>query len=94
MANLFPQANSGLVSGSQGVYVGEGLPPVPTKLAAKIQQGEFVELADLLPEFWSSPREDDHSKQEAKSRQARSIQDIFTWLQCYCLGSQHPSRIP
>ena len=99
MANLLPQANSGLASGSQGVYVGEGLPPVPTKLAAKIRRGEFVEMTELLPEFWSSPREDDHSKLEAKSRRARSVQDIFTWLQCYglfvsVLGSQHPSRIP
>ena len=36
MANLLPQANTGLASASQGVYVGEGLPPVPAKLAAKI----------------------------------------------------------
>ena len=97
MANLLSQANSGL-AGSQGVYVGEGLPPVPTKLAAKIKRGEFIEMAELLPEFWSSTREHDHSKQEAKSRRACSVQDIFTWVQCYSLyvsviGPQHPSRI-
>ena len=27
MANLLPQANAGLALASQGVYVGEGLPP-------------------------------------------------------------------
>ena len=99
MANLLPQANSDLASGCQGVYVGEGLPQVPTKLAAKIRRGEFVEMTELLPEFWCSQREDDHSKQEAKARQACSVQDIFTWLQCYglfvsILGPHHPSRIP
>ena len=99
MANLLPQANLGLASGCQDVYVREGLPPVPTKLAAKIQRGEFVEMTELLPEFWSSQREDNHSKQEAKARRARSVQNIFTWLQCYglfvsVLGPQHPSRIP
>ena len=82
MANLLPQATLGLATGSQGVYVGEGLPPVPTKLAAKIKWGELIEMAELLPEFWSSTREDDHSKQEAKSRRACSMQDIFMWLQC------------
>ena len=76
-----------------------GPPPVPTKLTAKIKRGEFIEMAELLPEFWSSIREDDHSKQEAKSWRARSVQDMLTWLQCYSLyvrviGPQHPSRIP
>ena len=54
MANLLRQANSGLTTGSQGVYVGEGLAPVPTKLVAKINQGKFIEMAKLLPVFWSS----------------------------------------
>ena len=48
--------------------------------------------------LWSSPLEDDHYKQEGKSRRASSVQDIFTWLQCYglfvsLLEPQHPSRI-
>ena len=76
-----------------------GPPPVPTKLVAKNKRGEFIEMAELLPEFRSSTWEDDHSKQETKSKQACSVRDIFTWLQCYCLyvsvlGPQHPSRIP
>ena len=84
--------------GPKGSTLGRA-PPVPTKLAAKMKRGEFIEMAELLPEFWFSTREDDHSKQEAKSRRARSVQDIFTWLQCYSLyvsviGPQHPSRIP
>ena len=78
MANLHPQANLGLVTGSQGVYIGEGLPPVPTKLTAKIKRGKFIKMVELSPEFWSSMWEDDHSKQEGKSQRARSVQDIFT----------------
>lgn len=40
MANILPQATAGggRCNASQGVYVGEGLPPVPMKMAAKIQQ--------------------------------------------------------
>ena len=54
MANILPFASSVLASPSQGVYVGEGLPPVPLKLAKKIQRREFVEMAQMLPEFWPS----------------------------------------
>ena len=39
VANLLPQANAGLASVAKEVYVGEGLPPVPVKVAAKIQTG-------------------------------------------------------
>ena len=36
LSNLLPSANPGLRAMSGGVYVGDGLPPVPGKLAAKI----------------------------------------------------------
>ena len=47
LANLLPSANAELAPVSEGVYVGNGLPPVPAKLAAKIQKGEFVEMEDV-----------------------------------------------
>ena len=100
MANLLPQANAGLASATQGVYVGEGLTLVPAKLAAKIRRGDFVNMGELLPEFWTPPREDDpQAKAEAKSRRARAVQDIYTWLQCFgtyvsVLAPLHPDRVP
>ena len=33
---------------SAGIYVGEGLLPVPAKLAEKIKHWEFVEVVDLV----------------------------------------------
>ena len=33
---------------------------ISTKLAVKIKRVEFIEMAKLLPEFWSSIRENDH----------------------------------
>ena len=39
LANLLPSANPALRAMSGGVYVGDGLPPVPGKLAAKIYRG-------------------------------------------------------
>ncbi len=32
------------------VYVGDGLPPVPAKVAARIVKWDFVEMQELLPE--------------------------------------------
>ena len=100
LANLLPSANAELAPCSDGVYVGDGLPPVPAKLAAKIRKGEFVEMGELLPEFWSSHREEDtEGKHEAKVRRSRKVTDIFTWLQCFgsyvSVRAQYtPSLIP
>ncbi len=53
VANLFPLASppAALPSTSNGVYVGEGLPPVPTKLAVKIRKREFVETRSSCLSF-------------------------------------------
>ena len=32
--------------------MGEGLPPIPQKLVDKIRHREYVERAEMLPEFW------------------------------------------
>ena len=45
MINLLPLAASHAPLPMAGVYVGEGLPPVPTKLASKILRWEYIEMA-------------------------------------------------
>lgn len=82
ITNLLPLAHHSLHRPTEGVYVGDGIPPVPEKVATKIKKGEFVEMGELLPEFWS-PREDGDSGREAKARRSRKVTDIFTWLQCF-----------
>ena len=77
-----------------GVYVGEGLPPIPQKLAKKIMKGDFVEMEELLPELWPVA----HHEGEGKIRRNRKITDIFTWIQCFSLytsvrGRQKPELI-
>ncbi len=36
------------------VQLGDGLPPIPAKMAAEILNGEFVEMADLFLEAWTA----------------------------------------
>ena len=71
LATLLP--SSGPLS--EGEYVGDSLPPVLAKVAAKILRGEFVELGELLPKFLASQRDDDpDGKRELK------VTDILTWV--------------
>ena len=63
MINLLPLAASHAPLLMAGVYVGESLPPVPTKLASKILRWEYIEMAEMLPEFWSGAKlEEEDSK--------------------------------
>ncbi len=64
--NLLPLAGSSLVLPSEGVYVGDRVPLVPQKLAELTRRGGYVEMGELLPEFWSAPNEE--AKKEAKGK--------------------------
>ena len=81
-----------------GIYVGDGLPPVPAKLAAKILQWEFVEMQELLPEFWAEGA--GSSKGTAsRGKGKKRVADVMVWLQCYAqyvgiLLSQFPEAVP
>ncbi len=81
VTNLLPQANDSLALPSDGVYVGDGLAPVPAKLAARIRRGEYIDMGELLPEFWSNLREEE--SEARRGRRGRKVTDIFTWLQCF-----------
>ena len=81
-----------------GVYVGDGLPPVPAKLAARIRRWEFVEMHELLPEFWADPR-GETSGNTSRGKGKKRAQDIQVWLQCFAqyvsvLSSIHPTAVP
>ena len=99
ITNLLPFAGDNLRIPSVGVYIGDGIPPVPDKLATKIRKGEFVEMGELLPEFWSLKGEDGEPSRDNKPRKIRKVMDIFTWLQCFgayvsVRATQAPHLIP
>ncbi len=59
-------------------------------------------MGELLPEFWSSLREEDadaDAKRESKGQSGRKVTDVYTWLQCYSSyisvqATAAPSTIP
>ena len=96
-ATVTALANAGVDKTRQGegVYVGEGLPPIPQKLVKRIRSSEYVEMEELLPEVCTR----DDAEPEAKRRCSRRSPDIFTWLQCFGVytsvcGAQFPELIP
>ena len=71
-------------SPQRGAYVGDDMLPLPAKLVNKIRRWEFIEMGELLPEFWVGPKEaEGESGKEKRVRQGRKDTDIFTWLQCF-----------
>lgn len=65
--NLLPFAISALRHPSEGVYLGDGIPHVAEKLAIKIRNEDFIEMGELLPEFWSpSKGEEGDASREIK----------------------------
>ena len=79
--------------------IGAGLPPVPHKMVARIQRGEFVDMVELLPDrlgcsFGSTPED----KTTAKSKK-QSVTNILEWIKCFgiymaVIAKSQPDRIP
>ena len=68
--------------------LGEGLPPIPAKLVAKIQKGDFVDMAELLRDNMEAERrrskEDGASTSSGQLTQSRrEVPDILSWVQCF-----------
>ena len=82
--------------------IGAGLPPVPQKLVNRIQAGEFVDMAELLPDCMgvtTAPLfiEEKEDKQALKSKR-RQVTNILEWVQCFSiyvavLTAKRPNKI-
>ena len=104
LCNLLPNLGQGRKSAaSVGIYVGEGFLPVPAKLGGKITRWKFVEMVELLPEFWSplTAKEPaaDPTVRQGTVRRRRTVMDIATWIQCFAtyvsvMSMVHPHAVP
>ena len=72
-----------------GVYVGEGLPPIPPILAPKILKWEFVEMAEMLPEYWPGTKSKEDDSKRAPTRRPRRVTKIFCMGPMLCLLCEH-----
>ena len=78
------------------VFISSGLPPIPSRLMARVQAGQFVDMAELVPErlcAWDPPEE------KTPTTKPQDVTDIVEWLQCFgtyiaIIGHTEPHRVP
>lgn len=78
------------------VLLGTSYPPVPNKLVKKINDGDFVEMADLLPDRLANSGDNELAK---PSKKRRIVTNILEWVRCFGLytsiiSRSAPERVP
>ena len=70
---------------STPLYIGGGMPPIPAKLAKRIQEGLFVEMVELMPDYLRSPNPSDEDQFKNTKPKNWEITNIVDWIQCFSL---------
>ena len=71
------------VKAPTSIYIGGGMPPIPAKLAKRIQEGQFIEIAELLPDFLRGPNPSDEDQLKSSKIRTWAITNIIDWIQCF-----------
>ena len=95
---LLPMGGSWAGADERGVYFG-ALPPVPRKLAERIRAWEFMDIGELLPEFWAPRPDEKEGGQASSARHKRPVTELKMWLQCFAIyvaviSGKHPEVVP
>ena len=77
-------------------FIGAGLPPVPRKLVDRIQTGEFVDMAELLPDHTgvSASPQFDLKKRKGPPRDQNDIKSAPLQSGCNVLAFMSLSILP
>ena len=74
---------------------------IPPRVVKKILNLEYVDMTELLPEYWGAEEPESHccSNQLSKASRRGPVTDILVWLDCYAslvsvLCSAHPHKFP
>ena len=80
---VFPVTQQSTEKASTPLYISGGLPPVPAKLANRIQEGHFIEMAELLPESLRGSNSYDEDQLKSSKPKNPGISSIIDWIQCF-----------
>ena len=94
------QGTSSLYLSNIRSSIGAGLPPVPEKLVSRIEAGEFIEMAELLPDHMGTAgmRTGDDQSRVLRSRR-KVVTNILEWVECFAIyiaviSRKQPHRVP
>ena len=74
--------------------IGAGLPPIPPRPMTRIEAGEFIDMAELLPDHLGPPTTLTLPK---PSKRRHDISNILEWIRCfsaYIAVAKQPHRVP
>ena len=67
------------------VYIGGRLPPIPARLVKIIEDVQFMEMAELLPDHLSSSLYTDEDQAKSTKVKYKEVLNIIEWLQYFSL---------
>ena len=87
--------------GAPNQYIlGEGLPPIPAKLVAKIQRGDYVDMAELLRDNMEMGRQQAATSTPSDTQKSsrREVPDILSRITCFgmyasVVAEKYPDRV-
>ena len=65
------------------VYIASGLPSIPAKLVKRIQEGQFVEMAELSSMQLGSSDTLDEEQSKGSKLKLHEVTNIVEWVQCF-----------
>lgn len=102
-ANLLPELRGkGGGGGSQnknpGHVCGRGVPSDPIKVSRRIQAWEFVDMVELLSEFWTQKNGRGQAQPVSANRRKHPVTEVNAWLQCFSvyvgvMSIKHPEAV-
>ena len=65
------------------VLISNGLPPIPFRLVKRVEDGLFVEMAELLPSYLDSA--DFNTDDQRTRKRLPVVSHIIDWVQCFAI---------
>ena len=80
------------------IFTGAAIPPVPPKLAERIKAGDFIDMAELLPNCMGTSKLSMDESTKQKVRRC-PVSNIIEWVQCFnvylsVMCRTFPQKIP
>ena len=70
---------------TQPLYIGGGLQPIPEKLVRRIQDGHYINRAEMLPVNLEASNATDDDQPTTTKRKLPDVTQIMDWIQCFSI---------
>ena len=79
--------------------ISNGLPPIPARLLKRVENGLFVEMAELSPSYLDSSDCSIDDQHVGPRKRLPALKDIMDWVGCFgiyiaIVSRQKPKRVP